>query len=32
MQHMDSYEDRKAKIDVAIAMVKDAVDTLKPKV
>lgn len=29
MQHMDSYEDRKAKIAVAVAMVKDAVDTLK---
>ncbi|MEO0654355.1 MAG: 3-hydroxy-D-aspartate aldolase BhcC [Pseudomonadota bacterium] len=29
MQHMDSYEDRKAKIGVAVAMVKDAVDTLK---
>ena len=29
MQHMDSYEDRKAKIDVAVAMVRDAVDTLK---
>jgi len=29
MQHMDSYEDRKAKLDVAIAMVKDAVDALK---
>ncbi len=29
MQHMDSYEDRKAKVDIAIAMVKDAVDTLK---
>ena len=29
MQHMDSYEDRKAKIDVAVAQVKDAVDTLK---
>ena len=29
MQHLDAYEDRKAKIDVAIAMVKDAVDTLK---
>ncbi|MGB1035169.1 MAG: 3-hydroxy-D-aspartate aldolase BhcC, partial [Primorskyibacter sp.] len=28
MQHMDSYADRKAKIDVAVAMVKDAVDTL----
>ncbi len=29
MQHMDSYEDRKAKIGIAVAMVKDAVDTLK---
>ncbi|MEM9250426.1 MAG: 3-hydroxy-D-aspartate aldolase BhcC [Pseudomonadota bacterium] len=29
MQHMDSYEDRKAKIAVAVAMVKDAVDGLK---
>ena len=29
MQHMDSYEDRKAKIDIAIAMVRDAVDALK---
>ncbi len=29
MQHMDSYEDREAKIAVAVAMVKDAVDTLK---
>ncbi|MEO1678816.1 MAG: 3-hydroxy-D-aspartate aldolase BhcC [Pseudomonadota bacterium] len=29
MQHMDSYEDRKAKVDVAIAMVKDAVEGLK---
>ncbi len=29
MQHMDSYEDRKAKIDIAVAMVRDAVDTLK---
>lgn len=29
MQHMDSYDDRKAKIDVAVAMVKDAVDALK---
>ena len=29
MQHMDSYEDRKAKLDIAIAMVKDAVDGLK---
>ncbi len=29
MQHMDSYEDRKAKIAIAVAMVKDAVDGLK---
>ena len=29
MQHMDSFDDRKAKLDVAIAMVKDAVDGLK---
>ena len=29
MQHMDSYEDRKAKLDVAIDMVKDAVAGLK---
>ncbi|MEF2548096.1 3-hydroxy-D-aspartate aldolase BhcC [Aurantimonas sp. E1-2-R+4] len=29
MQHMDKYEDRKAKIDIAVAMVKDAVDALK---
>ncbi|MBF9025929.1 DSD1 family PLP-dependent enzyme [Rhodobacterales bacterium HKCCA1288] len=28
MQHLDHYEDRKAKIAVAVAMVKDAVDTL----
>lgn len=28
MQHMDLYADRKAKIEVAVAMVKDAVDTL----
>jgi len=28
MQHLDSYDDRKAKIDVAVAMVKDAVETL----
>lgn len=28
MQHLDRYEDRKAKIDIAVAMVKDAVDTL----
>lgn len=29
MQHMDSYEDRKEKIAIAVAQVKDAVDTLK---
>ncbi|MEL6420651.1 MAG: DSD1 family PLP-dependent enzyme, partial [Pseudomonadota bacterium] len=29
MQHMDSYEDRKAKVDIAIAMVRDAVDGLR---
>ncbi|MDJ0637563.1 MAG: DSD1 family PLP-dependent enzyme [Paracoccaceae bacterium] len=29
MQHMDSFDDRKAKIDVAVAQVKDAVDALK---
>ena len=29
MQHLDSYEERKAKLDVAIAMVKDAVAGLK---
>lgn len=29
MQHMDSYGDRKAKVDIAIAMVRDAVDALK---
>ena len=29
MQHLDKYEDRKAKLDTAIAMVKDAVDGLK---
>ena len=29
MQHIDSYDDRKAKIDVAVAMVRDAVDALK---
>ncbi|WP_425045546.1 3-hydroxy-D-aspartate aldolase BhcC [Primorskyibacter sp. S87] len=29
MQHMDDYNDRKEKIDIAVAMVKDAVDTLK---
>ncbi|NBC94998.1 MAG: DSD1 family PLP-dependent enzyme [Deinococcus-Thermus bacterium] len=29
MQHLDSYEERRAKVDVAIAMVRDAVDALK---
>jgi 3-hydroxy-D-aspartate aldolase len=29
MQHLDSYEERKAKIDIAVAMVKDAIDALK---
>ncbi|MEL7254939.1 MAG: 3-hydroxy-D-aspartate aldolase BhcC [Pseudomonadota bacterium] len=29
MQHMDSYDTRKSKIDIAVAMVKDAVDTLR---
>ncbi|MFN7595651.1 MAG: DSD1 family PLP-dependent enzyme, partial [Cereibacter sp.] len=29
MQHLDRYEDRKAKIDLAVAQVKDAVDGLK---
>ena len=29
MQHMDSYEERKAKVDVAIAMVRDAVEGLR---
>ena len=29
MQHLDSYDDRKAKIDVAVAMVGDAVEGLK---
>lgn len=29
MQHMDSYDDRKAKLDAAIAQVRDAVDGLK---
>ncbi len=28
MHNMDLYEDRKAKIDVAVAQVKDAVDGL----
>ena len=30
MQHMDSYEDRKAKIDTAVAMVREAIDLLEP--
>ena len=29
MQHIDSYEERKAKLDAAIAQVKDAVDALE---
>lgn len=29
MQHLDSYDERKAKIDVAVAQVKDAVDALE---
>lgn len=29
MQHMDNYDDRKAKIDIAVAMVADAVEALK---
>jgi 3-hydroxy-D-aspartate aldolase len=29
MQHLDSFEDRKAKLDAAIAQVKEAVDALK---
>ena len=31
MQHRDSYEERKEKIGIAVAMVKDAVDTLRTK-
>ena len=31
MQHLDTYEERKAKTGVAVAMVKDAVDTLRSK-
>jgi 3-hydroxy-D-aspartate aldolase len=31
MQHLDSYEERKEKIGIAVAMVKDAVDTLRAK-
>ncbi len=29
MQHLDSYDERKAKIEVAVAQVRDAVDALK---
>ncbi len=29
MQHMDNYADRKAKIDIAVAMVREAVDALE---
>ena len=29
MQHLDLYEDRKAKIDIAVAMVRDALEALK---
>jgi 3-hydroxy-D-aspartate aldolase len=29
MQHMDKYEDRRVKLEIAVAMVKDAVDSLK---
>lgn len=29
MQHLDSYDERKAKIAIAVEMVRDAVDTLK---
>jgi 3-hydroxy-D-aspartate aldolase len=29
MQHLDRYEDRKAKIDIAVAMVREAVEALK---
>ena len=29
MQHLENYQDRKAKIDVAVAMVKEAVDALE---
>ena len=31
MQHLDSYKERKEKIGIAVAMVKDAVDTLRTK-
>ncbi|MBM3611546.1 MAG: DSD1 family PLP-dependent enzyme, partial [Alphaproteobacteria bacterium] len=29
MQHLDSFDERKAKIDIAVAMVRDAVEALK---
>lgn len=31
MQHLDSYEDRKEKIGIAVAMVKDAMDMLRSR-
>ena len=31
MQHLDSYDDRKAKLDIAVAMVADAVGALKAR-
>ena len=31
MQHLDSYEERREKIGIAVAMVEDAVDTLRTK-
>lgn len=31
MQHMDSYDDRREKIDIAVAMVQDAIDALATK-
>ena len=31
MQHMNSYDDRRQKIDIAVAMVREAVDTLAAK-
>lgn len=31
MQHLDHYDDRKAKIDIAVAMVRDAIDALQAK-
>jgi 3-hydroxy-D-aspartate aldolase len=29
MQHLEKYEDRKTKLDAAVAMVKDAVEALE---